>query len=337
MSTPDQDSIPEWVLNDPYIDGIAYRATWSKLEPRDSEYFFSELDNVLAQARSYGKGVSLIVQAGHTTPTWVYAQGAAAFHFVWDQNYGAALCSDAKIPVPWDPIFQANWASFLGTLGRRYNSNSTLVFVYLTGINGSGAETALPANNGKNPIYDTNGAVLCMSNNDAWRWQAIGYTRQRVEAAWIQIANLYAAAFPQKRWIAPLVPGSFPPLDDQGNLLPGATKQSVDRQFHKDVLSIGVTTYSGHFGARNAGLTDTYVMQDIVDASAYVPTGQQTASPLGDKLPRAVDLAIKNNAEFLELYPDDIANQSLEPTILYAHEMLYRKALAKGIAVQSKL
>jgi len=325
LSSPNQSSIPDWVLNNPYVDGIAYRATWSELEPRDSGFRFSELDNVLAQARSSGKRVSLIVQAGHTTPAWVYEHGAAAYNFIWDQNYGAALCSDAKIPIPWDPIFQANWASFLATLGRRYDNNSTLAFIYLTGINGSGAEMSLPANNGKNPIYDANGTVLCTSYNDTSRWRAIGYTRLRVEVAWIQIANYYAASFPRKRWIAPLVPGLFPPLDDWGNLLPGATKRSVDKQLHKDVLSIGVTSYSAHFGARNAGLTNKYIMDDIVDVSAYVPTGQQTPSPLGEKLPRAINLAIENNAVFLELYPDDIANPSLAAIIRYAHAMLYWK------------
>jgi len=322
LATPDQRSIPDSVLNNPNVDGIAYRATWRALEPRDGVFNLSEIDNALTLAASSGKRLSLMVQAGHTTPSWVYFDGAATFHFIWDQNHGPALCSNTKIPIPWDAIFQVKWAKLVQTLGQHYDSNPTLAFVYLTGINGVSGETSLPANNGNNPIYDIKGSVLCTSNNDTWRWQTLGYTRLRVESAWIQIVNYYAASFPAKRWIAPLVPGSFPPLDNYGHLLALATRYSYDTQVHRDVLSIGVTNYRAHFGARNAGLTDTYIMKDIVDVSPYVPTGQQTLSALGARLPGAVDLAVTNHSDFLELYPDDIEDPRAQDTLEYVHGIL---------------
>jgi hypothetical protein len=42
-------------------------------------------------------------------------------------------------------------------------------------------------------------------------------------------------------------------------------------------------------------------------------------SPLGSKLPQAINLALQSSASFLEIYDGDLTTPSLQPAIQRAH------------------
>ena len=92
--------VPPAVLANPYVDGVALRYYWSDLEPREGAFNWADVDREIRQARASGKKVSLSVNAGVHTPSWVFSDGVPEFIFLWDKPWGAPRCSELKIPVP---------------------------------------------------------------------------------------------------------------------------------------------------------------------------------------------------------------------------------------------
>ena len=301
------------MLTNPAVDGIALRVGWSVLEPNANAFQWGEIDNVIALATSYGKTVSISVEAGIESPAWVYADGAQSFKFVWNLPWGPAQCTVVSIPVPWDEVFQAKWGQFVAAFGARYGSNPYVSMVKLTGLNSSTEETWLANSTAGTPI---NGG-RCRAMNDVQNWRNIGYTRAKVESAWLAMANDFDHAFPNKQFAAMLVPGGFPPIDSYGNLIP---KASCDYQVSTDILNDGLTDYGpGVFVAQNNGLSNTWIWSVMVNTAPKGETGFQMTSPLGSKLPQAINLALQSSASFLEIYDGDLTTPSLQPAIQRAH------------------
>jgi hypothetical protein len=310
---PSTSQIPHAVLTNPAVDGIALRVGWSVLEPNANAFQWGEIDNVIALATSYGKTVSISVEAGIESPAWVYADGAQSFKFVWNLPWGPAQCTVVSIPVPWDEVFQAKWGQFVAAFGARYGSNPYVSMVKLTGLNSSTEETWLANSTAGTPI---NGG-RCRAMNDVQNWRNIGYTRAKVESAWLAMANDFDRAFPNKQFAAMLVPGGFPPIDSYGNLIP---KASCDYQVSTDILNDGLTDYGpGVFVAQNNGLSNTWIWSVMVNTAPKGETGFQMTSPLGSKLPQAINLALQSSASFLEIYDGDLTTPSLQSAIQRAH------------------
>ncbi len=86
------------MLTNSLVDGISLRVFWSDVEPSEGTFIWSTLDSLIAQAASAGKVVTLRAMPGYSTPSWVYADGAQSFNFVWDQSsWGPAICSTTSI------------------------------------------------------------------------------------------------------------------------------------------------------------------------------------------------------------------------------------------------
>lgn len=310
----DETSIPPRALANPNVDGIALRFSWQALETADGVFNWTSLDIMIAEAALAGKKVSLSVQAGYLTPSWLYTEGVQSIRFVWDQPSGPALCTVQTMPVPWDPTFLQKWTAFVQAFGARYNSNPAVAQVKLTGLNSRTQETFLPTANG-GPI--NNGQ--CNSYNDIASWQAAAYTSIKVEAAWQRIAGAFAASFPSKPLTAMLVPGGFPPLDASGNQILG---QTTDYQVSKDIIATGLATLGTAFITQNNGLSGTWVWNPVVQLSKHATVGFQTVGVMKSKLAATVNLGLASGGRFLEIYFTDVANPSLQATLAAAHHSL---------------
>jgi hypothetical protein len=298
------------------VDGIAIRVGWSAIESEDGVYDWSGVDALIAQAAPHNKKVSINVTAGWKAPDWLYREGAQKFKFIWDKPWGPDYCSVVTIPVPWDPVFLAKWQDFVAAFGVKYGSNPLVTHVKLTGIGDETGDTLLPANSARNPI---NGGQ-CLSYNDTENWQAIGYTRVRVENAWLDIAAAFNAAFPDREFAGMFVFGGFPPLDDNGSRIP---KTTVDHQLSLDLIQNGETIYGrGRFIAQSDGLSATYIYPGVADAAASVDTGYQMVGVMGGSLRTAVDNALDAHAMFLEIYEPDLVSRRTESAVAYAHSHL---------------
>jgi hypothetical protein len=310
LQDPNQLSINPVILANPDVDGIALRSFWDHLEPAHGVYDWSVLDQPLAQAVAAGKAVTLSCTAGIRTPDWVYAEGAAPFAY----TQGGV---DQVIPLPWDPVFLADWEDFVTAFGERYASNPAVVQVKLTGLN-----------------RDTNEVLLPRTAADTAHWQSVGYTSTRVSDAFEEIEDTFAQAFPSQQLAIIIVPNGLPDIDSSGNVVSGAGEALV-----RGLINQGIARYGApQFVVQNSGLSDFYVSSEVTSVVGQVDTGYEMLWLVtGDaqyrmnngvpidwftELQAAVDNGVAAGARYLDIYRQDIANPDLQAVIASAHERL---------------
>jgi hypothetical protein len=306
------------MLNNKLVDGIVIKVLWNAVEPSEGVFSWTATDSYIAQAAAAGKVVTLRIMPGYATPTWVYQAGAQSFNFIWDQTaWGPAFCSTATIPVPWDQVFQAKFAVLIQALGARYGSNPTVVGVKISGLDAETEETSLPLSVNR-PL--TNGQTGCTSNNDVANWQAIGYTRTLAVNAWEQIAQMFQQAFPNQPLMGVFQPGGFPPIDGNGHLITGYN--GADTIASQNIITYEVANLGTQFILQNDALTSTWNWSYQASFAGQIDIGHQTLAALGTALPIAMTNVINLGSDFLELYPGDINNPSLQSALTSAHNTL---------------
>ncbi|HKF93696.1 MAG TPA: hypothetical protein VKB96_03670, partial [Gammaproteobacteria bacterium] len=104
-------------LDNPYVQGIAMRTHWNRVEPHEhanaDDFYWDYLDDGIAAAAAHGKKVSISVQAGVETPQWVYDAGAPVFMVTEQFGYsaitdgvttaGSTTMRSAGDTAAWDP------------------------------------------------------------------------------------------------------------------------------------------------------------------------------------------------------------------------------------------
>ena len=308
-------------LQNAAVDGISLRQNWSEVEPSDGVYNFAYLDANIQAAQAAGKLVAISVAAGEGTPSWLFAEGAQGFKTI-DPSAG---CQSVEIPIPWDPVFLSKWSTFIQSLGAHY-AGTAIGRVQITGINLRSEEITLPANTGK-------ASQGCTTSNDVQSWQNAGYTAMLVKNAWTEIVAAFAGAFPQSKIVPSILPTSFPPIDDAGNLDPAWA--NLDTQ----LVQISVGQYPTQFGLQNNALSDFFIMPLVTsftntlntghqllwfatgDASCRLDQGVKPCDAHADLL-QAVNSGIQGGADYLEIYQTDILNPALADIISLAHQQL---------------
>lgn len=286
------------------VRGILLSYYWNAIETSDGVYNWSQVDNEVGLAASAGKVVSLSIAAGAFAPGWLYSEGASSFNIVWDKGWGFTPCTNMPIPIPWDSVFLAKWGAFVAALGARYDSNPTVVSVKLTGFNSETAELFLPAS--VNKTITLNGAN-CVGPNYVTQWQAAGYTRTLAEYAFNTIEADFAAAFPNTPFEAMKGPADFPPIDQNGNIMPKTDGE--DDQANTDVINAAITNYGQQFVLQNDGLSATWSWALETSYAGQLNTGYQMVSNnMNSQLPPAISNAVANSGDFLEISTPDIDN-----------------------------
>jgi hypothetical protein len=326
----DQDAkLSSAILGNPNVDGLALRYSWKQLEPREGVFNWSPIDAQIAAAQAHHKKVSLGVTAGIRTPAWVYASEASYFTFVWDKPWGAAMCSTQRIPIPWDPIYLAKWDTFVRALGARYAHTSVVVYVKITGVNAATQEAILP--HSRSTTISGLG-VTCVSGDDIGKWQAVGYSRGRIVQAWKHMADTFAESFPDTKLGLMIGPAGFPPIDDEGKIIPN---RGADRELALHLIAEGSKSYGRRFVVQNNGLSAVRSWPELDSLSRVTIVGWQMAWSATndarckmnggvvpcdpqDVLRSAISRGIESNAAFLEIYTLDILNPALQDIIAHA-------------------
>ena len=91
------DPIHDWsrdpALTNPYVQGIALRTHWDRVEPHEhanaNDFYWDYLDQGVALAAAHGKKVSIYVGAGVTCPQWLFDAGAPVFYVTEQNGYSA--------------------------------------------------------------------------------------------------------------------------------------------------------------------------------------------------------------------------------------------------------
>jgi PKD repeat protein len=315
FSVTDSDTtIDAGVFTNSNVDGVLLRTEWNAIETAAGVYNWSYLDGQISAAAAAGKKVSLGIKPGANTPAWVYAAGAVSFSYT-DPKTG----SPAMMPLPWDPVFLADWTQFVHALGTRYAWRAAVAQVKITGINLSSEETNLPN-----------------SSTDTVNWQAAGYTRVKVENAWQTIADAFSQAFPEVKIALIVVPGAFPPIDDYGNIF--VSPSGGDPTLINDLINTGISRYGQQFIVQNNGLSDYWICSLVTNVANQVTTGYQmlwrvtndntyrmnNGIPINirPELQTAVTDGVNGGAQFEEIYQIDVLNSYLAGVIANAHASL---------------
>jgi hypothetical protein len=232
MSTGDDSGLASGIAP-AYVDGATLRYRWKDLETADGTYNWTMLDNDLVTIAAAGKKAQLLIAVGNQTPCWVKNAGAAVYanYATFDSNCvsnptEAFLAADSSahsvVPLPWDPTYEAKWGAFIATMGAYISATGRMGLisgVVVAGVARVTAETNLP-----NPT-DTPG------------WTAVGYTRAKVESAYLVFLNDWAAAFPNIGLSTRYTYGSFP-----DNFQPAGCPP-VDHLFPRDLNDIAFANY----------------------------------------------------------------------------------------------
>jgi hypothetical protein len=277
------------------VDGFSLRAGWSEVEPREGTFDWSMFDSVIAEAAAHGKKVMLRVLPGVRTPEWVYAAGAARFEFVDESPHHATRGQTLCMPVPWDPVYLAKWLHFVSVFGARYADNPAVVIVAITG----------PSSGGEMHLVEKAAAA---------RWRSAGYSSTALMEAWKRAIDAFTAAFPsQHRTVAIAHPTTF------------GDAEEVVEEVVRHCAQTGCGIQGNWLAAKTRPQNPLY--RHVAAHSAIAPVGFQMLSAagiprFGGDLRSAVDLALKANACFLEVYLADVSRYPDD--IAYAHEQLTR-------------
>ena len=125
---------------DPALCGVSAVVTWSEVETSKGSFDFSKVERNLKPFLDAGLTVNLLFAAAGegevntVTPPWVMAE------------VPATTCGGAKLPVYWNPKFEADWSAFIRHAIDYFSHKSPIKnqVGYLRFATGAGAEAVAP-------------------------------------------------------------------------------------------------------------------------------------------------------------------------------------------------
>jgi hypothetical protein len=134
------------LLSDPRVNGLSTMFTWQQLEPQETKYDWQPIDKVLEACQGHGKTLILRVSTSGTgggdaesnTPKWVFQGGAKSLAYKGSDGHAGTM------PVYWDSTYLAKWSNFVRALGERYDQNSAIHSIGITGGGIGGGTAVLP-------------------------------------------------------------------------------------------------------------------------------------------------------------------------------------------------
>lgn len=163
------------------LSGVCLNFAWKTIEKVKGQPDFTALDQAIAVLRKENRKYQLCLKPGADTPDFVYDEGAQAFPTQVTNPHRANAGAAIRIPVPWDPIYERDFAAMIHQLGQRYASDPLCVSVVLTCANFLSAEMHLP----KRPA-------------DLARWSSLGNYEEQLFGVYRKFTDEWAQAFPRQ-------------------------------------------------------------------------------------------------------------------------------------------
>ena len=175
------DEFSSGIRGNPDLSGVCLNFAWKSIEQQKGKPDFSALDKAIDVLRKQNLKYQLCLKPGANTPDFVYDDGAQAFPTQVTNPHRANAGAAIRIPVPWDPTYQRDFANTIHLLGQRYATDPLCVGVVLTCANFLSAEMHLP----KRPV-------------DLARWASLGHYEQELLAVYKKFTGEWAQAFPRQ-------------------------------------------------------------------------------------------------------------------------------------------
>jgi hypothetical protein len=319
----------EGVMGNPDVDGVFIGFPWSDVAPTATTTDFRKIDAWLTAAAAAHKSVSIGIQAGAGTPSWVGTASDYVTITVYD--YEQQRCqANQRIPIPWHTSFLDAWKGLVQALAGHLQAEPSLytsvVAVKLTGINDATYETSLPYE-----AESTHGS--CVTSDDAETWKNVGYTDALVEGAWQTILGYYNDNFADKALTMQYIDEGFPSEWVDGKFQP------MNNDVSTAMFAAGKATLgASRFVVEGTGLTTTSGPCQNLDTYAddggvvgyqtlYYVYGDSKCTMNHDDPPcdeavlhTALEFGISHKMKYVELYHEDILGYPAEVT--FAHEAL---------------
>jgi hypothetical protein len=258
-------------LSKSFVDGAAIMVQWAAIEPSPGNYDFAALDRWVVETVKLGKSISLGVQAGSASPTWLYdaPYNVPKNNFDYNRNpQGAPLCTVLTLPSPWNDAFINQFAKMTNDLARHLRelqvpgspagaAYNAVRIVKLTGINNTTEELRLVSNKGDNgPCHQSNAQEI---------WAAAGFTPERISSAFTKISDDIATAYPNAILSLDVIKGSgFPPIDSNGRIFRPMPQTDLSVR----IIELGRQRYSGKFSVQWNALSQLPPNPAVTDAGA---------------------------------------------------------------------
>lgn len=302
------------VLDNPSVDGLSIRVSWSTIETSDGVYDWSFIDSEVAKAAASGKWVLLRVVTMAGRPQWLTDAIVAAGgkFFTWTDTDGAHSC-----PVLWDPVFVAKKTEMLANLGARYGNNPTIKILAINFANCTSEDWNIPH----------------LPENIA-DWLALGYDTYAMLDVWKQFLDTVMAGFPNT-YVALAINSNghtgVVDLDPDANYLARNAILYANLTYpgrlivQKNGFSATTTAAPGGDGTNYELLYDAYPNSggQMLFSCSNDPTWRMNGGVPGDPatiLHNSVNIALGYRLKYLEIYQLDCV--SLTSEITYAHNML---------------
>jgi hypothetical protein len=292
--------LPDSVYNDPLVDGVSLRAGWMQIEPAEGKYTWP-FDQDIERAKKANKRIFLRAYSGlisRPIPAWVHEAGAKHFDFAGGEKTGAH-------PVPWDLTHLGKWKNLIKAMGQRYGKEDAVVLVQMAGLDITGGEMH-----------------LTRTDKDIEAWKKAGYTKQKLVAAWQSVIDAYADAFPNK-YLALNVSKAIQNDGAVDDVLTYAKKRLGARLCVQHNALSAKTVEDKHPN----DWVRSYRREAIIGFQQLCPKTPRGAfndegRRFGGNLDRALQIGLDAGMSYLEIYPPDVANESLRPTLEeYAKKM----------------
>jgi len=297
--------------SNPNIAGLTFRTSWADIEPTQGNFVWNKPDTVFNEAEKNNKWVELVLIPGFGRPAWAL-QGVQTSTF--GVNYGPGKGDQFLLPLPWDQTYLNRWFTFLKAVSARYQNRSSFIKIAADG-----------------PTSITGEMTLLDTPADICTWVKLGYTSDRIIAAWKRVFTNYAQIFPRQYFSLAL----YPPLPIVSttrceNGIPNGIDHTESQRVRDILIGLGADNYPKRFILQENGLTwsggeTTIGAYNIVKSySGKVVIGYQLATSamsnpiyMGDPdgataLQNSLQRGIDGHAQFLEVYEQDVLSPAAQ-------------------------
>lgn len=189
--------------------GISVTLPWRTFEPSEEKFEWSSLDSILSLCQKHNKSLILRISTCgigsgaeengkpySDTPQWVFENGAKSVKFI-DKKGKAQL-----MPIWWDQTYLAAFSNFINEMGSRYDKNSLIQSIGITGGGYQGGTSVLPTDleskGGDKTATNETGFTTASQIDEYLRKQA-GMNQKQIVDHWKYVADIFPQAFPNTR------------------------------------------------------------------------------------------------------------------------------------------
>jgi hypothetical protein len=318
----------------PYISGVAIQIEWTDIEMADpatgAQPDWTRLDELFAAADQAHKWVHLLIIPGFFAPPWVLKHGSGVVTDPFPVPYGNSDGQNDQgqikpLPMPYDPVYLADWFTFLNQLSERYASNPEFLMIGVAGPTSVSEEFTLPS-----------------FPKDILQWVAHfkhdGFTSTKYIQAWQQAFDAYAEDFPNQ--YLSLSHGNGAALDADGNAVQG--KDAIDSFLayeRQAIVDEGLNTLGDQFVFQSSALNgvpgskNQEAQQMVTGYNGVCVTGYLLATTCENApdamgapgnpalaLALTIDNGLEQNtngktADYIEIHATDVDAVDLQPVL----------------------